>query len=129
MDVEDEPSLEDLKDIPENDPNVPSGYRTRLINSTRADKLIQKGLNYTNKEVEQLFYSSKFLYKGKTLLKKATKINEGEHIDILHADADKNSDSPFFQRVKVLKIYKGTTKKGNPKVAIRVWIKPFESKC
>ncbi|XP_052808098.1 uncharacterized protein LOC128236976 isoform X2 [Mya arenaria] len=127
--IADEITLADVKNLPE-DPDVPNGYKTKMVHSLRADQLVQKGLNISNMESEVIFYNSKFLYKGKTLLKKAKKLSEGEFVDILveKSDVDQPTNTVTVRRVKVIKVFQQTTKKGKPKVAIRVWLKPFEVK-
>ena len=52
-------------------------------------------------------------------------LSEGEYVDVITSKTDTKT---LVQRVKVLKISQQLTKKGKPKVAIRVWMKPFEVK-
>ncbi|WAR09302.1 hypothetical protein MAR_019260 [Mya arenaria] len=61
---------------------------------------------------------------------KTKMLSEGEFVDILveKSDVDQPTNTVTVRRVKVIKVFQQTTKKGKPKVAIRVWLKPFEVK-
>ncbi|XP_045197196.2 uncharacterized protein LOC123551945 [Mercenaria mercenaria] len=121
-DDDEEDDEESLSDI-EPDYDAPAVYKHSFVHSLRADHLIAKGLAISKSEAERLFYSSKFLYREKTLLKKAKKLEVGDYIDVVQS---KENDKLVVQRVKVIKILNRVTRKGKPVVAIRIWRKPFE---
>lgn len=122
---EEEVEVDLLSNIEEENATVPTNYKHMIVHTFRADKIVAKGLNLSSSEVEELFYSSKFLLDGTTLTKKAKKLQEGDYIDVVQSQG-KDDDSPaMVLRVKVLKVFKKTTKDGNPYVGIRVWKKPF----
>ncbi|KAK3773338.1 hypothetical protein RRG08_023221 [Elysia crispata] len=104
--------------------DAPAKFKVLKIHtpSMRTDAIISNSLDVSRSRLEEMFYGPGLLLNGVKMLKKSTKMEEGDYVDLV---VDKIDEQYKVKRVKIIKIYSGKTNTEKLNVKVRVWKTPF----
>ncbi|XP_035466702.1 mitochondrial transcription rescue factor 1 [Scophthalmus maximus] len=117
-----DPEDSDYEDELDEDPNQPKDYKDMetFVQSFRFNIIMKAGLNMSQKNIEDAFYSNKLRLNGQTLIKKSKTVKVGDTLDMVLSE-NQEENTVTVMRVIIRRVLGESSKTERHKVAIRRW--------